>query len=164
MTDAMEILVVEDKDSKFSDVSSAIIQLFPDAKISRAQTVIEAENLLGAKPWAILVLDISMDINGTSRGRLGGGHANLGGLDILDGMYLEGVSIPTIVVTGFDYFPSPGIRDAADFIGLQELEQLVRRRLPGAFLGCLRYGISGWRDKFLKAIKDHSGDEGSSRP
>jgi CheY-like chemotaxis protein len=146
-----DVLVVEDKDAKFRDIEQLLLGIRSDVVCVRARTVTEAENLLEARSWSVMVLDISMDINGTSKGALGGGHANLGGLDILDTLFYEGLSIPTIAVTGFDYFIASGSGEESTYIGLDELEGLVRARAQGGYLGCVRYGSEGWQQRFVKA-------------
>lgn len=145
------VLIVEDKDAKFEDVKHLVEQLSSDVDIRRATTVVEAENMLTEKDWHFLVLDISMDINGTSKGALGGGHASLGGLDVVDTMYYEALTIPTIIVTGLDYFISPNDTEGSDYIGLDELDAMMSKRLSGQYLGCIRYGIDGWAARFKAA-------------
>lgn len=148
-----DVLIVEDKEAKFDDLKRVVEDVVPEATIVRATTVVEAENLLPQVTWSIVVLDISMDINGTSKGALGGGHASLGGLDVIDTMYYEGLEIPTVVVTGLDYFISSKNMEGADYIGLEELEKMVRDKLAGQYLGCIRYGIDGWSTRLKAAIE-----------
>lgn len=147
------VLIVEDKDAKFEDLKHILERLSPDVDIRRAMTVVEAENMLTGGRWDFLVLDISMDINGTSKGALGGGHASLGGLDIVDTMFYESIEIPTVVVTGLDYFISANEKDGSDYIGLEELETMISQRLSGQYLGCIRYGIDGWAARFRTACE-----------
>jgi CheY-like chemotaxis protein len=148
-----DILIVEDKDAKFDDLKKVVEEAVPSAAITRATTVVEAENLLSQAAWSMIVLDISMDINGTSKGALGGGHASLGGLDVVDTMYYEGLEVPTVVVTGLDYFISSKNMEGADYIGLEELETMVRQKLASQYLGCIRYGIDGWSARFKTAFE-----------
>jgi CheY-like chemotaxis protein len=145
------VLIVEDKSAKFADLKKVVESLSSRISIHRASTVIEAENMLEDREWNLLVLDISMDINGTSKGALGGGHANLGGLDIVETMYYEGIVIPTVIVTGLDYFISAEGSDGSEYIGLEELEALVRKKMPSGYLGCIRYGIDGWVERLQAA-------------
>jgi hypothetical protein len=139
------VLIVEDKDGKFQDLLTEVQAVFPDASVVRAQTVVEAERYLGTGSWDLLVLDVSMDISGASKGAFGGGHANLGALDILDTMFFEEIECPTVVVTGFDYFVAAGSGDEAEFLGIGDLADMVEKRLPRSYLGCLRYGREGWQ-------------------
>ena len=99
------ILVVEDQDGKYNDILGAISDSdIQSPLLERAKNVVDAEDSIISRTWDLLVLDISMDISPGSLGPLRGGHANLGGLDIIEQMYLLDVSIPTIIITGFDYF------------------------------------------------------------
>ena len=140
-------LVVEDKDAKFEDLKAVLQRAKPHLAITRARTVTEADNLVSTGRWAIIFLDVSMDISGASKGAIGGGHANLGGVDVLDTMFYEGIEIPTIVITGFDYFIAAASGQDSEFIGLVELEQMAKERLQQSFLGCVRYGSPDWKAK-----------------
>ena len=144
-------LVVEDKDAKFHELKEAVEKLGQAVNVERASNVVAAENALEMTRFDLLVLDISMDISGTSKGAFGGGHANLGGLDIVDTMYYEGIVIPTIVVTGLDYFISQEGADGAEYIGLDELDSVIRKRMPNGYLGYVRYGVEGWAGR-LRAL------------
>lgn len=150
----VDVLIVEDKDAKFSLVREALIEWLgyvPD--IHRESTIIGGEDALEARKWSLAILDISMDIAGGETAGMRGGHANLGGLDIIERMFLLSIDIPTIVVTGFDYFQSLGAKEVPEFIGIPELDRRVMQYLGDNYLGCLRYGIPGWRDEFARALE-----------
>lgn len=150
----LHVLIVEDKDDKYREVCAALTEyLATEIEIVRASTITEGEDRLEDRAWSLVVLDISMDISGASTGPIRGGHANLGGLDIIERMFLLGIDLPTVVVTGFDYFQSVGAREEAEFIDLDELNRRVQRHLGANYLGCLRYGVDGWQSQFVSALK-----------
>jgi len=148
---SIEVLIVEDKDAKFEAISAVVGSVAPKAVIHRARTVVEAERMVREPRWKLLLLDISMDISGDSRGALSGGHANLGGIDVVETMFYENIIIPTIVVTGFDYFIAAGPDEGTEYIGLSELEALVRGKMPVGYLGYVRYGVDGWVNSLIAA-------------
>jgi CheY-like chemotaxis protein len=152
----MRILIVEDKDAKFAAIVAAARAVSSDHIIERAHTVVEAERLVRLGPWDLLLLDISMDISGTSRGMFGGGHANLGGLDIVETMFYEGLTIPTLVITGFDYFIASTVGESTEYIGLVELDQRVRAKMPTGYLGCVRYGSEDWSQRVIDACQERN--------
>lgn len=141
------VLVVEDSQRKYDDIV-AVLQTSIDLGsllIERAPTLIAAEQLLTASPWALLVLDVSMDIVASRAGPRQGGHATTGGLSIARRMYLTGVRVPTVVVTAFDSFQGKQVeRGKFVMIGLDEVVQRARSDLGEGFMGCVRYGAVGW--------------------
>jgi Response regulator containing CheY-like receiver, AAA-type ATPase, and DNA-binding domains len=148
------ILVVEDQDGKYNDILGAISDSdIQSPLLERAKNVVDAEDSIISRTWDLLVLDISMDISPGSLGPLRGGHANLGGLDIIEQMYLLDVSIPTIIITGFDYFQTfDDGQEQAEMLNLEDIEKKARERIKDNLLGCIRYGGPYWRSSFIKCI------------
>src|SRR5689334_9087406 len=102
------LLIVEDDNGKFADVMSILMSQFSECikeyRVERADTVVMAEQLMSRGSHDLVILDISMNIDRGSLGPMRGGHANLGGMDIIEKMYLLELERPTILLTGFDYF------------------------------------------------------------
>lgn len=148
------VLIVEDKDSKYDAIAEILRELLPQSLLqTRACTVTEGEEAIERSNWDLVILDISMDIRGSSRGALQGGHANLGGLDIAEGMYLRRRTFPTIVLTGFDYFQSSSTGNRRELIGLSEIEEKGRKFLKSDFIACIRYGYPAWKTELGEALK-----------
>jgi len=109
--------------------------------VVRAKTVVEAADLIREGRWKLLILDISMDIAPGSGATVRDGHANLGGLDILEQMYLLEKEMPTVIVTGFDYFVRTSSEEGtSDSHTLLDLERQARAWIGSDLLGCVRYG------------------------
>ena len=141
------ILVVEDDNEKYLNIEG-LIKTFPNfnrLRVERAKTVVEGEAYFEHHNPNLMVLDISMNISAGSHGPLKGGHANLGGLDILEKLYLLNSEVDTIVLTAFDYFKTPGTR-AGDFdlIGLDTINDKAAALIGDCLLGCVRYGSEHW--------------------
>jgi ActR/RegA family two-component response regulator len=148
------VLIVEDVDHKYEDVISALRDMADRPReFVRARTVVEAADLVKQSRWRLLVLDISMDIAPGSGGTLREGHANLGGLDILEQMYLLEREMPTVIVTGFDYFVRAYSEDEiGDSHTLQDLEKQARAWIGNYLLGCVRYGSPNWADRLRELL------------
>src|SRR5689334_8133576 len=122
-SEPFRVLIVEDNDQKYLD----IVQVFNACgelrvDVTRVRTEVEAEDLL-SKAWDLLVLDISMGISPGAVGPLRGGFASLGGMDIVEAMYLREIAIPTVIITGFDYFQAVAARyDEAEMLNLKDIE------------------------------------------
>lgn len=151
----MRILVVEDAPYKFQEVSSLLKSLLPPRiEIVRAETVVEAERQITKGPWDLIVLDISMDIAPGSSSGMRGGHANLGGMDVVEKMYLMEMEAPTVILTGLDYFivtNSEGM--SHETLDLSDIEKQARQWLSEKLLGCVRYGGDGWQERLSQAVK-----------
>lgn len=94
-----------------------------------------------------------MDIASNSAGPSRGGHANLGGMDIVEEMYLTEREVPTIIVTGFDYFVSSAPAERSpDAHSFDDIEGLARKWLGWKLLGCVKYGRDGWEADFRRFL------------
>lgn len=147
-----KILVIEDNDAKFRALEAVLGDNQILGSPTRAKTVTEGEDCLERLSWDLIILDISMDIRGSSRGAMGGGHANLGGLDIAEGMYLARRTFPTIILTGFDYFQMPTEGSRRTLVGLSEIEVRAKKFLKNHFIACVRYGASDWQRELTLAL------------
>lgn len=151
----IQIIVIEDDDEKFSRISKVIEDLPNSSKfrVDRAMTVVDGEKYFEGQLPDLLVLDISMNINTGSHGPLRGGHANLGGLDILEKLYLLEKEVDTIVLTAFDYFKAPTTRSGEfDLIGLHTINDTAASLIGDRLLGCIRYGSEQWLEKFRETL------------
>lgn len=148
----MRILIIEDVQSKFDEVSSLLAKtLNKQLALTRATNLNEAEDLIMEEGWDLVIVDLSMDINGSGSVQ-GAGHATLGGLDVLERMHLLKIDHPIILVTGFDSF-----QDADRFnnaiMNLTDISQLASEWLGSAYIGHVRYGIEGWSKRFTRMLQ-----------
>lgn len=149
------VLIVEDVDHKYRDIEDCLnANGIASHKLYRSKTLVEAEDALDERAWSLVLLDISMNIAPGSSGFMHGGHANLGGMDILEKMYLTENEIETIIVTGFDYFIStssdPLLSGDKTF---DDLERQAREWIGTKLLACVRYGAVGWHNALGEAVR-----------
>lgn len=148
----MKVLIIEDVQSKFQDVKAIVADLLPiGAQIVRASNLNEAEDAIMEEGWHLVVVDLSMDINGNGSVQ-GAGHATLGGLDVLERMALLKMDHPTILVTGFDSFQDPDRFDNA-IMNLTDINGLASDWLGNAYIGCVRYGGENWGKRLQRMLK-----------
>jgi CheY-like chemotaxis protein len=148
----MRILVIEDVDNKYSDVCEIIEQTFSEpVQFNRSANLNDGEDAVMQECWDLVIVDLSMDINGNGSIQ-GAGHATLGGLDILERMALLKIDYPTILVTGFDSFQDPDRFDNA-IMNLSDISSLAERWLGAAYVGSVRYGVDGWSQKFRRVLQ-----------
>ncbi len=151
----MRILVIEDVDNKYNDVIE-IIQATLAGRLSfaRASNLNEGEDAIMDGVWDLIIVDLSMDINGNGSMQ-GAGHATLGGLDVLERMALLKIDYPTIIVTGFDSFQDPDRFDNA-IMNLSDVGKLAGQWLGSGYVGAVRYGVDGWSLKFRRILQQWS--------
>ena len=142
----LQVLIIEDVDHKFEEVQTLVLNaLNPTPSITRAATVVEAEDAVNSGKWDLVVVDISMDIAPGTSSSTREAHANLGGMDIIEQMYLLEKEAPTVIVTGFDYFIRVGLdTDLHEAQTFSDLEVQAREWIGSNLLGCVRYGEVGW--------------------
>tara|TARA_R110002126_G_scaffold92837_1_gene220120 strand:- start:1436 stop:1903 length:468 start_codon:yes stop_codon:yes gene_type:complete len=150
----MNILVVEDRDDKYVDIVEVVQPaLPPGALLTRSKTSVSAIDELGRSEWSLLLLDMSLDIRTGKVNVSRGGHANLGGLDIVEYLFLFEVSLPTVIITGFDYFEAAR-RDErmTELVGLEVIATTARSQIGDNFLGVVRYQDAGWKNELTKLV------------
>jgi len=148
----MRVLIIEDVQSKFEDVRSIVASILPpDIQFVRASNLNEAEDAIMEEGWNLVVVDLSMDINGNGSVQ-GAGHATLGGLDVLERMALLKIDHPTVLVTGFDSFQDPDRFDNA-IMNLTDISRLASEWLGDAYVGCVRYGGENWGKRFQRMLQ-----------
>lgn len=152
----MKILVVEDSEPKWLRVKEIIRGVLPAAKIERARDLFEGERAIAARGWDLLILDMSLDIRADA-GRAGAAHDYVGGLKILGKMYYDELEVPTIIITGFDSFPTVRTNGDGVMLGLEDIEAEAKRQLGDHLIGAIRHLSEGWEDRF-KAMLAPFGD------
>lgn len=150
----MRILAVEDNDRKWARVETVVRSVIGDADIVRARDLKDAERLVEESGWDLLLLDISLDIRaGGDRGGRGA-HDYTGGLKIAGRMFYLACEIPTIIVTGFDAFPTAASSAGQDVIlGLEDVGRQARKFLGAYLLGSVRFGSPDWEANLHNLLK-----------
>lgn len=148
------ILIVEDSAGKKAAISEVVAAACSDAELFYAATVVEAERAIAKGGWALIVLDISMDIAPSELGAKSRGQANIGGLSIAQRMFLLEREAPTIIVTAFDSFAAPTMgAGVTEIVGFEEVEERARESLGANLIACLQYNSISWKVEMTSAIK-----------
>ncbi len=146
----MRVIAIEDNDAKWSRVEEILRTSLPTAEINRARDLFEGEREISVPGWDLLILDMSLDIR-AGAGRPGAAHDYVGGLKILGKMYYDELEIPTIIITGFDSFPTVRTNGDGVMLGLEDIETEASKRLGGHLIGTVRHLSEGWEAR-LKAM------------
>jgi len=143
----MRVLVIEDSDAKWKRVEEIISTSLPIAEIVRARDLFEGERAITTPGWDLLILDMSLDIR-AGAGRAGAAHDYVGGLKILGKMYYDELEMPTIIITGFDSFPTVRTNGDGIMLGLEDVETEASRHLGDRLIGTVRHMSEGWEQRF----------------
>lgn len=143
----MKILVVEDSEPKWLRIDEIIRGVLPAAEIERARDLFEGERAIAARGWDLLILDMSLDIRADA-GRAGAAHDYVGGLKILGKMYYDELEVPTIIITGFNSFPTVRTNGDGVMLGLEDVEAEASRQLGDHLVGTIRHLSEGWEERF----------------
>ena len=147
------ILGIEDNDQKWGRVERLLRANVPEAEIVRVTDLFDGERRVEEPGWDLLVLDVSLDIRASARGARGT-HDYQAGLKIASRMYYQECEIRTIIVTGFDSFPTGTRTSEKDVIlGLEEVDANVRDLLGEHLLATVRYGGDAWEERFVEALR-----------
>ncbi|MER8770997.1 hypothetical protein NKH63_19980 [Mesorhizobium sp. M0960] len=145
------VLVAEDVDGKFADLSKVISETISPDECVRARNLNDAEDLVMNEAWGLLILDLSMDISASGSMDLGSGHATLAGIDVVERIALLKMNLPVVIVTGFDSFQDPDRFDN-DIMYIRDVDSLVRGLLGNCHLGVIRYGRDDWREELISVL------------
>lgn len=147
------ILGIEDNDQKWVRIERLLKSAIANPKIVRVTDLFDGERRVEESGWDLLVLDISLDIRASARGARGT-HDYQAGLKIASRMYYQECEIPTVIVTGFDSFPTGSRTSEKDVIlGLEEVDASVRKMLGEYLLATVRYNGEAWEERFVEALR-----------
>jgi hypothetical protein len=153
----MKILVIEDADGKWETVAAVLQRVLPTAEVHRARDLFEGEREIAQPGWDLLVLDMSLDIR-TGAGRASAAHDFTGGLKIVGRMYYDELEVPTIILTGFDSFPTTRTNGDGVMMGLESVEAEATRKLGDHLIGLVRYLSNGWEERFEALLQRFRGE------
>ncbi len=148
------VLVVEDTELKWHQIKNVLLSSLPErTEVVRAADMIEGRDLIYAGGWDLLLLDVSLDIRSNGSKNARGNHEFTGGLQLASRMRNLRKEIPTIVITGFETFPSPRPEgDHEIVLGLQDVEREMRKYLGDFVVGLVRHGSSGWDEELRNLV------------
>jgi hypothetical protein len=100
----------------------------------------------------LLLLDMSLPTFDIGNEEAGGRPQGFGGVEILRHMTLGGITCPTIVLTGYEAFPT-GVGKSVE---LSELKESLSNEFPGLFLGILHFNSTydEWKNALEQTLVD----------
>lgn len=148
----MRVLIIEDNDDKYDKVAEIASESLPDASFERACDLYEAELQIENESWALLLLDMTLDLRRGGTQRTGAAQDYTGGLKIIGQMYYDDIPVPTIIITGFDSFPTSKNGGDGVVLGLEAVESQARARLGDLLIGLVRHGPETWEGELRELL------------
>lgn len=100
----MNILIIEDNQSKLKQIKSFVIKSYPSVSIHDALSYTAGLRRVYDERWDLLLLDMSLPIYDMNQQETGGDKKSIAGKEIMKRMIHKKIYIPTIIITQFDTF------------------------------------------------------------
>ena len=146
----MKILLVEDDQNKREKLSHFVRETSPSAELTSALSYRGAVEKLRTEPWDFLILDMTLPTFDVSEHEDGFQTEAFGGWNVLREMKRKGVSVPTVVVTGFET-----LGEGNEKLNLAQLRERLSAEYPGTYVSTVFYspGESAWMPALAEILK-----------
>ncbi|MEZ8291013.1 response regulator [Vibrio sp. 10N.237.312.B06] len=142
----MNILIVEDNESKLNNIIDLVVDMNCDYTISKSYQ--SAYQLVTNKIFDWIILDMTLPESDEDKSPL----VTLAGLDLVEQMDFDDLHIPTVILTGYDRF---GRYD--DFVSLNELRHELSADFPEIVKDVVYY--NGYSEDWKIIIKSILGEK-----
>lgn len=140
---AIHALLVEDEGPKLAHIRRFMRESFSNVSVSDARSVSKALDAIEEEMFDLLLLDMSLPTFDVGHGEHGGRPQGFGGIEILRHIAMEGLALPTIVLTGYEAFPD----EAGTLIDLNTLRERMTEEFPETVVAVVHFNSSldDWR-------------------
>lgn len=131
-------LLVEDEAPKLAHIRRFMRESFSNVSVADARSVSTALDAIEEEDFNLLLLDMSLPTFDVGQGEHGGRPQGFGGIEILRHIVMEGLFLPTIVLTGYEAFPD----EAGTLIDLNTLRQRMTEEFPDTVIAVVHFNSS----------------------
>lgn len=154
MYNEKNVLVIEDDKPKLNSILSFLRPILsPDVQIITVESLSSAITEISNREIVLAVVDMSIPTFDIAKDRLGGGRPlGFGGADVLRFIDSETEDTYSVVLTQYEEFTLPQIKEKRDPRGLQEI---LEQELDQRFLGVIHYtGQYGpWQTALVEVLE-----------
>jgi CheY-like chemotaxis protein len=149
----MRVLLVEDDENKWSQVSAFVRQTAPSVELEIARSLQSGLQAVRESVPDLVLLDMTLPTYDVGPDEPGGQIHPLGGRQFLAQMDRFDINVPVVVVTQFETFGKD--RDA---MKLADLDIDLRTRFRDIYRGTVYYhaAIEDWKDALRRHIQEVS--------
>ena len=147
----MDILIVEDDENKRNQLRGFFSEFYSYAHVRVARSVQSAVRSVMDFLPDILILDMSLPNFDVDSDEFGGKARKFGGREILRQLDRKRITLPVIVVTGFDQFERE-----RETIGLDDLDRELHFAHGGNYRGAVYYhaALYEWQVRLCDLINE----------
>ena|SRR5438552_1476045 len=157
----MRVLLVEDDENKWSQVSSFVKDTVPGIQLEIARSLQSGLRVVRASPPDLILLDMTLPTYDVGPDEPGGQIHPLGGREFLAQMDRFDIGVPVIVVTQFETFGKD-----RDVMKLSDLDIDLRKRYGKIYRGTVYYhaAFDDWKESLRRYIQGNQpGDVSGGR-
>lgn len=149
----MRVLLVEDDENKWSQVSTFVKSVAPNVKLEIARSLQSGLRAVRTCPPDLILLDMTLPTYDVGPDEAGGQIHPLGGRIFLAQMDRFDIAIPVVVVTQFETFGKD-----TDQMTLDDLDKDLRKRYGNIYRGTVYYhaAIEDWKDTLQTYLNDNT--------
>ena len=146
----MNIIVIEDSDSKLESISSVLKKEIPSCKISVAYSVRSSIDLLSINSPDLIIADMSLPTYDIDRRERGGTPRPFGGVEVFEHLDRFDIEVPVIVITSY-----PTLGDGENALNLEQLRIRLKSQFPLNYRGAIYFdsAYTNWESEFVELIK-----------
>lgn len=148
---AIHALLVEDEGPKVAHIHRFMRHSFSKITVAHAKSVSTALDAIDDERFDLLLLDMSLPTFDVGQGEHGGRPQGFGGIEILRHISMAGLSLPTIVLTGYEAFPD----ETGALIDLNTLRIRLIEEFPHNIEAVLRFNSSldDWKISLRQVVE-----------
>jgi CheY-like chemotaxis protein len=146
----MRILLIEDDAFKAKRVRGLLQRASSDYHVNVERSVTAGlAGLFDEPPPDVLLLDMSLSTFDVGPRETGGRPQNFGGVTVLEHMARRGSSVPVVIVTQFETFPTE-----SGEMSLEDLARDLASRFPAIFRGLIYYSSreTEWEERLVSSV------------
>jgi CheY-like chemotaxis protein len=146
----MRVLLVEDDENKWSQVSAFVKQAAPDIQLEIARSLQSGLRAVRTSPPDLILLDMTLPTYDVGPDEPGGQIHPLGGREFLAQLDRFDIEVPVVVVTQFETFGKD-----RDVMKLTDLDIDLRKRYANIYRGTVYYhaAIEDWKESLRRYIQ-----------
>jgi CheY-like chemotaxis protein len=146
----MRVLLVEDDENKWSQVSAFVKLVAPHIQLEIARSLQSGLRAVRTSPPDLILLDMTLPTYDVGPDEPGGQIHPLGGRQFLAQMDRFDIQVPVVVVTQFETFGKD-----RDVMTLTDLDIDLRKRYGNIYRGTVYYhaAIEDWKESLRQYIR-----------
>ncbi|SIT77155.1 hypothetical protein SAMN05421665_0509 [Yoonia rosea] len=144
-----KVVVIDDTSEKYTAILDFFERYFPTYEVSWFKNFRQSQNNLLYFDYDLLILDMSFERHGATSEDVA--FNGLAGLHVLQFLWVENISLPTVILTTHDRYTDP---DFGEIVGLDALKGYIHENFGDVVMECLSLGPDEkiWHEQLAEVI------------